>query len=163
MNGIFRFVSTANRDRLIGRNSNIGWNNLGKLKTLKLEETAADVVEIGRIKLSPSNLTEEMVEGVVPALPSLIIVCGRGRCAVVRHWTVTGVLSSLLKSISTAPIGQEGIEIKAYLDRWVRLVILVRMMLASVVARPRNGRSIVVLPDLTGESVTIVRGVVVRA
>lgn len=133
MDGIFGLVATTDRDRLVGRDCKTRRNDLRELKTLELKEATADVGKIGGIKLSTSDLAEEMVKRIIATLASFVVVSGRRDGAVVSHGAIAGVL-----------------------DRWMWLVILVGVMLASVITWTRHRRSIIVLPDLSCQSVTIV-------
>lgn len=96
LDGICLIVATADSDGLIGRDTKAGRNDLRKLKTLKLEETAADALVVDRIELAALDLTEELIESIIPALASFEVIGSLGsRCAVVCHWTVAWVLACL--------------------------------------------------------------------
>ncbi len=96
MDGIFGLVAATNRDRLVGRDCKTGRNDLGELKTLELKEATADILEISRIKLSTSDLPEEMVKRIIATLASFVVISGRRHGAVVSHGAIAGVLSGLL-------------------------------------------------------------------
>jgi len=114
---------------------------LRKLKTLKLKKTTADVVEVDWVKLSTLNLAKEVIEGIIATLASFKVVGGLRGSAVVSRWAIAWVGASLR----------------------MRLIILIRMMLTSVVGRARHGRCIVVGRDLTRQRMTIIGSVVVCA
>jgi hypothetical protein len=92
LDGVFGLVPTTNRDRLVCRDCKIRRNDLGQLKTLELKEATADVVKIGRVKLSTSDLAEEMVKRIIATLASFVVVSGRRHGAVVSHRAIAGVL-----------------------------------------------------------------------
>ena len=67
-----------------------------KLKTLELEESAADILVVDRIKFATLDLTKELIKGIISTLASLKVIGGlRSRSIVVGYWTISWVLACL--------------------------------------------------------------------
>jgi len=124
-------IGSPDGDRLVSWDRDSGWDDLRKLKALKFKEATADIVEVDRVKLSTLDLAEEVVKSIITTLASLKVVCCLRCGAVVCHWAIAWVCAGLRRWLA-----------RCFVMRWicptyrrVRLVILIRVMLTSIVLR----------------------------
>lgn len=88
-------AAAYSRDWLVCWHIHARWDNLWELETLKLEESTSDGLVVDWIKLSTLDLTEELIEGIIPSLAGFVVVCGLGSRSIVGHWAVSWVVACL--------------------------------------------------------------------
>ena len=71
-----------------------------QLKTLKLKETSANIVEINRIELSAFDLAKEMVERIITSLASFEIVSCLRCSAIIGNWAISWMSTGLERELA---------------------------------------------------------------